>query len=94
MKKQILIMALAGSMVAYGEDPKLGETWYVSTAKLTLRAKPDALSKAVKELKYKDAAKVKGVSRVAVPFDGDKDKFPDTLMPNWVKVEAGGETGR
>jgi len=93
MKKQILIMALAGSMVAYGEDPKLGETWYVSTAKLTLRAKPDALSKAVKELKYKDAAKVKGVSRVAVPFDGDKDKFPDTLMPNWVKVEAGGETG-
>ena len=93
MKKQILIMALVGSMMAYGEDPKLGETWYVSTAKLTLRAKPDALSKAVKELKYKDAAKIKGVSRVAVPFDGDKDKFPDTLMPNWVKVEAGGETG-
>ena len=93
MKKQILIMALVGSMMAYGEDPKLGETWYVSTAKLTLRAKPDALSKAVKDLKYKDAAKVKGVSRVAVPFDGDKDKFPDTLMPNWVKVEAGGETG-
>ena len=93
MKKQILIMALVGSMMAYGEDPKLGETWYVSTAKLTLRAKPDALSKAVKELKYKDAAKIKGVSRVAVPFDGDKDKFPDTLMPNWVKVEAGGEAG-
>ena len=93
MKRQILFAALAGAVMAYGDDPKLGETWYVSTAKLTLRAKPDALSKAVRELKYKDAAKIKGVSRVALPFDGDKEKFPDTLMPNWVKVEVRGETG-
>ena len=93
MKKQLFFVVAASVMIGFCDDPKLGETWYVSTAKLTLRAKPDALSKAVKELKYKDAAKIKGVSRVAVPFDGDKDKFPDTLMPNWVKVEAGGETG-
>lgn len=80
-------------LAAYGEDPKLGETWYVSTAKLALRTKPDALSKVVKELKYRDAAMVKGVTRVALPFDGDKEKFPEMLIPNWVKVEVGGATG-
>ena len=93
MNLKLLILTLVCAATAFAEDPKLGETWYVSTAKLTLRAKPDALSKAVRVLKYRDAAKIKGVSRVAVPFDGDKDKFPDTLMPNWVKVEAGGEMG-
>ena len=93
MKLKLLALTLACAASTLADDPKLGETWYVSTAKLTLRARPDALSKAVRELKYRDAAKIKGVSRVALPFDGDKDKFPDTLMPNWVKVEAGGETG-
>lgn len=93
MKTLTAVFFMLSALVVMAEDPKLGETWYVSTAKLTLRAKPDAFSKAVKELKYKDAAKIKGVTRVAVPFDGDKDKFPDTLMPNWVKVEARGETG-
>ena len=75
-------------MVANADDPEVGDTWYVSTENLTLRAEPDALSKAVKNLPYKTAAKVKGVVRVALPFNGDREKFPDTLMPNWVKVEA------
>lgn len=88
MKKMVLTVAVAGMLAAYGEDPKPGETWYVSTAKLALRAKPDALSKVVKELKYREAATVKGVTRMALPFDGDKEKFPDTLMPNWVNVEV------
>lgn len=93
MKTQMLIYVLACVLVANADDPKVGDTWYVSTENLTLRAEPDALSKAVKNLPYKTAAKVKGVVRVALPFNGDKEKFPDTLMPNWVKVEAGGEMG-
>ena len=93
MNLKILIPLFACAASAYADDPKVGDTWYVSTENLTLRAEPDALSKAVKNLPYKTAAKVKGVVRVALPFNGDKEKFPDTLMPNWVKVEADGETG-
>lgn len=93
MNLKLLILTLVCAATAFAEDPKVGDTWYVSTENLTLRAEPDALSKAVKNLPYKTAAKVKGVVRVALPFNGDKDKFSDTLMPNWVKVEADGEMG-
>lgn len=55
MKSELFLSVLICAAIACADDPKLGETWYVSTAKLTLRAKPDALSKAVGELKYKDA---------------------------------------
>lgn len=92
MRTVLLVAALAVA-TAFGEDPKVGETWYVSTASISLRKEPNGLSPAVATLKYKTAAKISGIVRVAVPFNGDKDKFPDTLMPNWAKVEAGGETG-
>lgn len=94
MNKRTLVMGLLlVASTSFADGPKLGEIWYVSTAKLALREKPDAFSKSVKELRYRDAVKIRGVFRVALPFDGDKDKFPDALMPNWVKVEASGEAG-
>lgn len=93
MKSKLFYIVVISTLIGYCEDPKLDETWYVSTIKLTLREKPDALSKAVKELSYKDAATIKGVSRVATPFSGDKNKFPDSLIPNWVKVVTSGTTG-
>lgn len=93
MKKLVFVACVFGVTMAWAQDPQPDETWYVSTSKLILREKPDALSKAVQELQYRDAATIKDVVRVALPFDGDKDKFPDTLIPNWVKVESRGKTG-
>ena len=93
MKKMIAVFVLAAAAVADAEDPKPGETWRVSTETLTLREKPDGLSTAVVSLKYNDAAEVVTTCRFAVPFNGDKDKFPDTLLPLWVKVKVDGKTG-
>lgn len=87
------VAAVAVASSAFAEDPKAGETWRVSTETLVLRKKPNGLSKAVATLKYNDAAEVVELCRYAVPFDGDKDKFPETLIPLWVKVKAGGEKG-
>ena len=83
----------AAACAALGDDPKAGETWYVSTEKLVLREKPDGLSPALAALKYTDAAEVVTTCRLAVPFGGDREKFPETLLPLWVKVKTGGKTG-
>ena len=93
MKKIILATVALAVMAAFGDDPKAGETWRVSTETLTLREKPDGLSAAVASLKYNDAAEVVTTCRFAVPFDGDRDKFPETLLPLWIKVKADGKTG-
>ena len=87
------VAAVAVASSVFAEDPKAGETWRVSTETLVLRKKPNGLSKAVATLKYNDAAEVVELCRYAIPFDGDKDKFPETLIPLWVKVKAGGEKG-
>ena len=87
------VAAVAVASSVFAEDPKAGETWRVSTETLVLRKKPNGLSKAVATLKYNDAAEVVELCRYAVPFDGDKDKFPETLIPLWVKVKTGGEKG-
>ncbi len=92
--KKLGLTALAFAAIAsFADDPKAGETWRVSTETVVLRERPDGLSSAVASLKYNDAAKVVSICRFAVPFDGDKEKFPETLLPLWVKVVAGGNTG-
>ncbi len=93
MKKMIVVATLAVTAVAVADDPKAGETWRVSTETLTLREKPDGLSSAIASLKYNDAAEVVTTCRFAVPFDGDRGKFPEKLLPLWVKVKADGKTG-
>lgn len=93
MKKQVLIWSSLVAFAAVAADPDLGDVWCVSTESVVLRKKPDSMSKAIKTLKYKDRATIKGIVKVGVEFDGDKEKFPDDLMPHWAKVEVGGETG-
>ena len=93
MKRTILAALMLCMTAAFADDPKAGETWRVSSETLALRARPDGLSPAVATLKYGDAAEVVTTCRFAVPFDGDKDKFPDALLPLWIKVKAGGNTG-
>ena len=93
MKKTILVASMLCMTAAFADNPKAGETWHVSTESLALRERPDGLSPAVASLKYNDAAEVVTTCRFAVPFNGDKDKFPDELLPLWVKVKAGGKTG-
>jgi len=87
----IALATVAASVFA--DEPKAGETWRVSTETLVLRERPDALSPALASLKYNDAAEVVTTCRYAVPFDGDREKFPETLLPLWIKVKAGGKTG-
>ncbi|MCQ2390413.1 MAG: M48 family metalloprotease [Kiritimatiellae bacterium] len=93
MKKQIIIWSSLVVLAAVAADPNLGDTWCVSTESVVLRKKPDPMSKAIKTLKYKDRATIKGIVKVGIEFDGDKDKFPDDLMPHWAKVDVGGEMG-
>ena len=89
----ILVTTTIRTAVAFADEPKAGEIWRVSTETLALRERPDGLSPAVASLKYSDAAEIVTTCRFAVPFDGDKDKFPETLLPLWVKAKAGGKTG-
>lgn len=93
MKKLAVVGVSLFAFAAIAADPNLGDVWCVSTETAVLRAKPDSMSKAVKTLKYRDRATIKGLMKVAVEFDGDKDKFPDDLMPHWAKVEIDGSTG-
>ena len=94
MKELMMVAAMAlVASAAFADDPKAGETWRVSTETLALRERPDGLSPAVASLKYNDAAEIVSTCRFAVPFDGDKDTFPETLLPLWVKAKAGGKTG-
>lgn len=67
-----------------------GETWYVSTERATVRQSPDGLSPAVKTLSYKDAVPVEEDVRVAPPFAGDRELFPEDLIPGWVRLAGGG----
>lgn len=93
MKMLVFVVVSVCVVTSYADDPKIGEMWRVSTETLTLREKPDGLSTAVVSLKYNDVAEVVTTCRFAVPFNGDKDKFPDTLLPLWVKVKVDGKTG-
>lgn len=93
MKKIIVLTAALAIMASFADDPKAGETWRVSTETLTLREKSDGLSSALATLKYNDAAEVVTTCRFAVPFGGDTEKFPETLLPLWIKVKADGKTG-
>ena len=97
MKMEMMNVVLAASLLsgtaAFADDPKAGETWRVSTETLTLRENPDGLSSAVATLKYNDKAEVVTTCRFALPFGGDKEKFPETLLPMWIKVKADGKTG-
>lgn len=70
--------------------PKPGETWYVSTERVTVRQSPHELSPAVKTLSYKDAVPVEKDVRVAPPFSGDRERFPVDLIPGWVQLSGGG----
>ena len=93
MKKTVFVAVVLCMAAAFADDPKAGETWRVSTETLTLRERPDGLSPAVAMLKYGDTAEVVTTCRYAVPFGGDKEKFPFTLLPLWIKVKADGKTG-
>ena len=91
------LLALAVSVLAAGcatepALPRPGETWRVSTETLALRERPDALSPATAELRYGDAVLIQKDVRVAPPFSGNRDKFPEDLLPCWVEVDAG-DTG-
>ena len=70
--------------------PKPGETWYVSTERAVVRQSPNELSPAVKTLSYKDAVPVEKDVRVAPPFAGDRNLFPEDLIPGWVQLTGGG----
>lgn len=70
--------------------PKPGETWYVSTERVTVRQSPNELSPAVKTLSYKNAVPVEKDVRVAPPFAGDRKLFPEDLIPGWVQLTGGG----
>lgn len=92
------IVALGAAVVAgcasTGYDgPKPGESRYVSTETVALKAAPDGLSDPVKELSYKDEVLVKEVKKVAPPFSGDKTMFPEFLIPCWLKVASSGTEG-
>jgi len=63
MRNIVLFTVLSIAANAFAADPNLGDVWYVSTESAVLRKKPDSLSKAVKTLKYKDRATIKGISR-------------------------------
>lgn len=93
------VMAAAGVNFVSGcatsgyEGPCPGEVRYVSTEKVALQSAPEGLSRQVKELAYKDSVTVREVVRVAPPFAGDKAKFPENLIPCWLKVSATGAEG-
>lgn len=70
--------------------PKPGETWYVSTKCAVVRESPDGLSRALKTLDYKAPVTAEADVRVAPPFAGDKELFPEHLIPGWVAVKGGG----
>lgn len=90
----IVISALVLAGCATNEPkfngPKPGETWYVSTERVTVRQSPHELSPAVKTLSYKDAVPVEKDVRVAPPFSGDRERFPVDLIPGWVQLSGGG----
>lgn len=75
------------------EGPRPGDVRYVSTEKVPLRSAPEGLSPQVKELSYKDEVSVKEVVKVSPPFAGDKQLFPEFLIPCWVKVATADSEG-
>jgi len=93
MKRLIPICSSLVAFATFAADPNLGDVWCVSTESVALRKKPDSMSKAIQTLKYKDRVTIRGLVKVGVEFDGDKDKFPDDLMPHWARVDVDGETG-
>lgn len=98
MKKACIKLAMfgvAGLMAGCASEPKFngpkpGETWYVSTERAVVRQSPDELSPAVKTLAYKDAVPVAKDLRVSPPFSGDRELFPEDLIPGWVELKDGG----
>lgn len=92
---KVAMVGMAGLMVGCASAPKFngpkpGETWYVSTERAVVRQSPDELSPAVKTLAYKDAVPVVKDLRVAPPFSGDRELFPEDLIPGWVQLKDGG----
>ena len=92
---KVAVAGVAGLMVGCASGPKFngpkpGETWYVSTERAVVRQSPDELSPAVKTLAYKDAVLVVKDLRVAPPFSGDRELFPEDLIPGWVQLKDGG----
>ena len=84
---------ISGCATSSYDGPCPGDVRYVSTEKVALRSAPEGLSRPVKELSYKDSVTVKEVVRVAPAFAGDKTKFPENLIPCWLKVSATGTEG-
>ena len=70
--------------------PRPGETWYVSTERAVVRQSPCELSPAVRTMAYKDAVAVEKDIRVSPPFNGDRNMFPEDLIPGWVQLKGGG----
>ena len=95
-KLRICVIALSAAVVgcattdAKFNGPRPGDTWYVSTARVIVRQSPSELSPAVKTLAYKDAVPVEKDVRVVPPFTGDRDVFPEDLVPGWVQLTGGG----
>ena len=87
-------LAAAGCATSVDFDgPRPGETWHVSTETLPLRERPDAQSRAVRALAYRDAVVVQKDVRVAPAFSGDRKLFPEDLIPCWARVSANGQVG-
>lgn len=92
----VALLALVGAgctTTADFEGPRPGETWHVSTESLSLHERPDALSPTIRKLSYKDAVVVQKDIRVAPAFNGDRNLFPENLIPCWVRASAGRTTG-
>ena len=93
--KRVLLIGAAGLIAGCSSGPKFngpkpGETWYVSTERAIVRQSPNELSPAVKTLAYKDAVPVAKDVRVSPPFSGDRELFPEELIPGWVQLKCGG----
>lgn len=95
LSMEMVALGAACLMAGCASDPKFngpkpGETWYVSTERAVVRESPNELSPAVKALVYKDAVAVEKDVRVSPPFSGDRELFPEDLIPGWVQLKDGG----
>ena len=80
MKKVILIAAslMLCAVFASGGDA------YVGSMVVALRERPDDLSDCVRLLKFGEKVSVAETVRSVMPFDGDRNKFPTSLVSTWI----------
>ena len=89
MKKVILIAAslMLCAVFFFFFDANVG------SMVVALRERPDDLSDCVRLLKFGEKVAVAETVRSVMPFDGDRKKFPTSLVSTWIKVRVEGDEG-